>query len=94
MEELIEKVDNLINELDNTKQVKDVKKALKEVNEDKNLQELLKEYEYNKTDSIKEQIIENELFQKYKEKEIDLNILIMEINKKLKTISKKGSCHK
>ena len=68
MEELIEKVDNLINELDNTKQVKDVKKALKEVNEDKNLQELLKEYEYNKTDSIKEQIIENELFQKYKEK--------------------------
>ena len=60
----------------------------------KNLQELLKEYEYNKTDSIKEQIIENELFQKYKEKEIDLNILIMEINKKLKTISKKGSCHK
>ena len=76
MEELIEKVDNLINELDNTKQVKDVKKVLKEVNEDKNLQKLLKEYEYNKTESIKEQIIENKLFQKYKEKEIDLNILI------------------
>ena len=43
---------------------------------------------------IKEKIISNELFREYKLKETDLNIMIMSINQKLKTISKERSCNK
>ena len=34
----------------------------------------------------------DELFRKYKEKETDLNILILKINKELKQITKKDKC--
>ena len=36
----------------------------------------------------------NKLFQEYKLKESDLNIMIMSINQKLKAISKERSCNK
>ena len=41
---------------------------------------------------LKEKILSNKLFKEYKDKEIDLNVLIMQINNKLKEISDKGKC--
>ena len=49
----------------------------------------------NKSDkSLLNEIESNKLFQEYKEKETDLNILILKINERLKEITKKESCQK
>ena len=64
------------------------------IKDDKKLQELLNEYHVSKNESIKEEILENDLFREYKSKETDLNILIMSINQKLKTINNERRCSK
>ena len=46
----------------------------------------------NPKEETKKQILDNELFRKYKEKETDLNILILKINSELKQITKKDKC--
>ena len=52
MEELIVRIDNLINEIDNTSLVKDIKILNKKIKDDKKLQELLNEYHVSKNESI------------------------------------------
>ena len=94
MEELIVKVDNLIDKIDNSKLVKDIKRLNTKIKEDNELMRLLEEFQYNKTDKIKEKILSNELFNEYKLKETDLNILIMYINKELKRLNNERSCFK
>ena len=59
---------------------------------DKLLLKLLDDYSKTQDEKIKRKIISNDLFQEYKLKETDLNIMIMFINQKLKTISKERSC--
>ena len=86
------KMDNLIESLDSSTLVKDIKELNKKIEEDKNLSKLLEDYSKYPTKELKEKIMDNELFREYKVKETDLNILILEINKKLKNISKKGGC--
>lgn len=92
MDELMEKVDNLINSIDNTKQVKDIKVINKLIMEDKELLDLIKRYNETQDENLKKEIINNKLFKDYKEKETELNILILDINSKLKDISNKGKC--
>lgn len=92
MDELMEKVDNLIDSIDNTKQVKDIKVINKLIMEDKELLDLIKRYNETKDENLKKEIINNKLFKDYKEKETELNILILDINSKLKDISNKGKC--
>ena len=94
MEELILLVDNLIKSIDDTTLVSEIKELNKELLKDQELMKLLEEYKYNKSDGLKEKIISNDLFYKYKEKETDLNILIMSINQRLKSISSKDGCLK
>lgn len=94
MEELILLVDNLIKSIDDTTLVSEIKELNKELLKDQELMKLLEEYKYNKSDSLKEKIISNDLFYKYKQKETDLNILIMSINQRLKSISSKDGCLK
>ena len=94
MEELILLVDNLIKSIDDTTLVSEIKELNKELLKDQELMKLLEEYKYNKSDSLKEKIISDDLFYKYKEKETDLNILIMSINQRLKSISSKDGCLK
>lgn len=88
----MEKVDNLINSIDNTKQVKDIKVINKLIMEDKELLDLIKRYNETQDENLKKEIINNKLFKDYKEKETELNILILDINSKLKDISNKGKC--
>lgn len=92
METLIEKVNELKDSLSNTKEVLDIKELNKEIKKDKKLLELLNEYHLYPKEENKKQILNNELFRKYKEKETDLNILILKINKELKQITKKDKC--
>ena len=94
MNELIEKVENLKLVLDESKEVKDIKKINKEIMKDKKLLSLIEKYNTTFDEKIKEEIINHPLFRDYKEKETDLNILILSINKKLKELNSKGKCVK
>ena len=92
MNELLDRLDNLKNELDSSTLVIDLKKCLDKVKKDKELSKLLDEYKVYPNNKTKTKILENKTFQEFKIKETDLNLFIMEMNSKLKTISKKGSC--
>lgn len=89
MEKLIESLSSLKDELDNTELVKDIKTLNEEISNNSELLKLLDDYKIKPAEENKNKIIRNELFQKYKEKETDINLLIMEINSKLKQISNK-----
>ena len=92
MNDLIDKVENLKEALNDTKQVKEIKDINKLIMNDKELLELIKKYNETHDEDIKTKILNNELFKDYKDKETELNILILEINSKLKEISNKGKC--
>ena len=92
METLIEKVNELKDSLSNTKEVLDIKELNEKIKKDKKLLSLLNEYHLYPKEETKKQILDNELFRKYKEKETDLNILILKINSELKQITKKDKC--
>ena len=92
MNELMNSVDNFLDELDSSSLVLNLKEVLNKVKEDKKLVKLLEEYNTYPKENIKNEIIKNKTFQEFKIKETELNLFIMEINQKLKTISKKGSC--
>lgn len=92
MEEFYNKVNNLIDKIDESILVKEIKELNKKVENDSKLKDLLKQYHLTQDESIKEQIISNDLFQEFKSKETDLNILIMSINQKLKKIGNGRSC--
>lgn len=91
MEEIIEKIDNLIKELEKQEEIIEIKKVNEELKKDKELKNLIERYKEDK--SLLKEIENNKLFQKYKEKETDLNILILKINKRLQEITNKGNCH-
>ena len=92
MNELMELVDNLKEDLDKTKEVQDIKKYNKIISKDKDLLYKIKKYNDTKDESLKKEILSNKLFNEYKEKEIDFNVLILKINKELKRISSKKGC--
>ena len=94
MNELIENVENLIKEIDNLDSVSKIKELNKRIEKDKELKEILLKYQYTKDENIKKDILNNELFKEYKEYETEINLIIMEINKKLKSINNKGKCCK
>ncbi len=92
MNELIDKIDNLKNELNNTKEVQEIISINRLISQDKDLLDKINKYNLTKDERIKEEILKNKLFKEYKDKEIYLNILIMQINSELKKINSKGSC--
>jgi cell fate (sporulation/competence/biofilm development) regulator YlbF (YheA/YmcA/DUF963 family) len=94
MEKLIEKTNELIDAIDKCPTVLEIKELNKELENNKELLNLIEDYKNTKNESIKEKIISNDFFRKYKEKETDINILIMSINQKLKKISNERSCNK
>ena len=92
MNEFMELVDNFKKELDMTKEVQDIKDYNKKISKDKDLLSKIKKYNDTKDESLKKEILSNKLFNEYKEKETDFNILILKINKELKRISTKKGC--
>ena len=93
MEELWNKIDNLEKALNDLDLVKEIKELTREVNNNQELKQLLEEYQLKPTEDLKRKIIANDLFSRYKEKETDINILILHINQKLKELNSEGkSC--
>ena len=92
MEKLIEKVENLKNALDEEQVVIDLKKLNSEIKTDEELNKLLTEYHNSPSETLRNNLIQNSKIRKYKEKETELNILILEINSNLKQITKKDKC--
>lgn len=93
MEKLIEKVENLKRSLDDNEKIQALKKVNKEIYANGQLLEQLEEYQKAPTENKKKAILENDLFQEYKAKETDINIIILEINQRLKEINKRGNCN-
>ena len=92
MEKLYEKIDDLIKVLNEQSEVKEIRRLNERLKEDQELKDLINKYQTDK--SLLKEIENNKLFQEYKEKETDLNILILKINERLKEITKKESCQK
>lgn len=88
----MEKIDKLKETLDKEDSVIRIKSLNKKVQQDSNLVDLLSKYHDTKDDALKQEILNNSLFREYKEQEIKLNLLILEINSKLKQITKKDKC--
>ena len=92
MEELIEKTNNLISEIDKLSQVKKIRSLNKEISKDKELSDLIHTYQINQDENLKRRILDNKLFKEYKVNETDINLLIMDINSRLKSINGKKGC--
>ena len=92
MNELIEKVDNLKKSIEELDKIKEIKELNKEIIKDKELLKLIEEYNCTQNEKLKQEIINNDLFKQYKILETDINVIILEINSKLKQINDKGKC--
>ena len=90
MERLLKKIETLKTALEESDCLKEYKKAKEEVMSDNELLTLIEKYNITKDERYKEKILNNKLYEKYKHQEAELNILILEINSKLKRITKKG----
>ena len=90
MEELYNYLDKIKYELDNCSVIKEYLKSKDKVMNNKELVELIDKYHNTMDESIKSEIINNKDFREYKKHENDVNFLILEINKILKYITKKG----
>ena len=90
----MEKVDVLLSELDKQECVVEIKKLNNKLLMNKELLDLIKEYRVNGNEEIKDKIISDELYSKYKHYENEVNFLILNIRSKLKVINDKKGCIK
>ena len=92
MEKLYEKLDNLKEVLNETETIIKLKEITEKVMQDKELLKQIEDYNYTKDERIKDKILNNQTFREYKHQEAELNLLILEINSKLKEMTKKDKC--
>lgn len=92
MEKLLDKINILKEELDKKEEVIKIRKLNKDIKDDKELIKNIEEYRYLPSELNKEKVVSNIKFREYKECETDINILILEINKKLSEINDRGKC--
>lgn len=94
MNELFDKIDKVKDSLDCDVDIKKVKALRKVLIGDKDINSLLAEYHRKPALILKRKLFQNKLFREYKESEGKVNLLILEINAKLKKINSKGYCIK
>ena len=90
MEKLLEKIENLKEELNKKEEIQEIKKLNLE---HERLLHKIKLYNQTRKEELKDEIYTDEIYQQYKVAETNLNILILEINAKLKKINSKGKCN-
>ena len=90
----MEKVDVLLSELDKQECVVEIKKLNNKLLMNKELLDSIKEYRVTGNEEIKDKIISDELYSKYKHYENEVNFLILNIRSKLKVINDKKGCIK
>lgn len=92
MIELYDKLDNLKVSLDNNEIVIKIKKQQEIVYKNKELIKLIEDYKLHGSESLKRRIYDFEEFREYKRLENELAFLILDINKRLKTIQEGRRC--
>ena len=93
MEELIEKVNNLKLALEESDIILKIKEENEKIEKDVELLQDLEEYQKSHNPQLKEKIIQNKNFREYKKRETDCNLLIMDINQRLKKeLNEKKGC--
>lgn len=93
MEKLLEKIENLKEELNKKEEIQEIKKLNLQLKEHEQILNKIKLYNQTRKESLKDEIYAEEIYQQYKLAETNLNILILEINTKLKKINSKGKCN-
>lgn len=96
---LIELVNELIDELNNSDEIKRINILKQEIYNDRELASLLKKYKVKINDEynseyidLKRQIIDNPKIKEFRVLESKLNIMIKEINKRLTKLTEEKSC--
>ena len=84
MEKLLEKIENLIESINNTEEIIKLKSLNEELMKDNELLHKIKLFNETKDEKLKEKIINHPLLSEYRHSETDCNLLIMGINQKLK----------
>lgn len=95
MDELYHKIDLLKEELDHLAIFKEMERLEIEIRKKKELVEKIKKYKECPSDKLRLDIYSYEEIINYKEKETELNLLILSINKRIKEglLEGDGQCH-
>ena len=94
MEELIEKMEQLKEEISKDLVVVDYLKEKKKILNNKELISKIERYQQTKLDILKKEIESSPSFLAYKEKETNVNLLILGINQKFKILRGEFDCKK
>ena len=92
MNELYEKLDNLKKELDNLDLFKKIEDSIKKIESNKGLMAKIEKFNKTKNNDIRLDIYKYDEIKEYKELENEVNLLILQINTKLKKIKDTRSC--
>ena len=94
MEELIEKMEQLKEEISSDLVVVDYLKEKKKILNNKELISKIERYQQTKLDILKKEIESSPSFLAYKEKETNVNLLILGINQKFKQLNPSFNCRR
>ena len=94
MEELIEKLEQLKEEISRDLVVVDNLKEKKKILNNKELISKIERYQQTKLDILKKEIESSPSFLAYKEKETNVNLLILGINQKFKQLNPSFNCRR
>lgn len=94
MEELIEKLEQLKEEISKDPVVVDYLKEKKKILNNKELISKIERYQQTKLDILKKEIESSPSFLAYKEKETNVNLLILGINQKFKQLNPSFNCRR
>lgn len=94
MEELIEKLEQLKEEISRDPVVVDYLKEKKKIFNNKELISKIERYQQTKLDILKKEIESSPSFLAYKEKETNVNLLILGINQKFKQLNPSFNCRR
>lgn len=94
MNELYEKIDVVKEELDRLPIFTEIERLVSDIKKNKELMAKLKQYQEYPTNHLRMEIYSYDEIRKYKEKENEVNLLILHMNKKIKeSFIEKGGCH-
>ena len=94
MEELIEKMEQLKEEISRDLVVVDYLKEKKKILNNKELISKIERYQQTKLDILKKEIESSPSFLAYKQKETNVNLLILGINQKFKQLNPSFNCRR
>lgn len=93
MLELVEKIEQLKEELDQLAVFDELKSLQKQIDYNQELVSKIKKYNETMDQELRLDIYQYEEIKKYKRMENEINLIILEINQRLNLITDKRGCH-